>query len=194
MRSAGLRRWVVLGALLAAAAGLLLFADGTGSTPLRWAAGTVTSVVVAGAMVAASDWAPRLGVGLAISVTTASGLLVAVVPLTLLGLWPGSGRDVRSWDQPAASVLWAAVTLLAVGAGAVVAHRALRGSLRPASATALALVLALAAVIGAGMLLGSVATFPRIEVDAARSAAAETDPRGSTPLVRLGSARGGGGR
>lgn len=187
----GWPRWVVLGALLAAAAGLVVLADRTGSTPLRWGAGAVASVVVAGAMVAASGWAPRLGVGLAIGVITASGMLVAVVPLTLLGLWPGSGRYVRSWDQPAASVLWAAVTLLAVGAGAVVARRALRGSLRPAAATALALVLALAAVIGAGMLLGSVATFPRIEVDAARSAAAHTDPRGPTPLVRPGSVRGG---
>lgn len=178
-----MRRWVVLGTLLAAAAGLLVLADDTGSTPLRWAAGAVASVVVAGAMVVASGWAPRLGVGLAISVTTASGLLVVIgVPLTLLGLWPDTGRYVRSWDQPAASVLWAAVTLLAVGASAVVARRALHGSLRPASATALALVLALVALIGAGMLVGSVATFPRIEVDAARSATADTDPRGSTAL------------
>lgn len=159
-------RWATgLALFLAAISALLLLADASGSTPLRWAAGlaslAVTSVLLVFA--ASKPTSPPWAAGLATSFLAAISLLLLFAAVSD-PFWRFRGDWV--WHSPTKAVLGGAAALAASCASLLVAAKAWRRRIRPTVAVALALILVIIVAVGGLALVrsGSTMLMPEVEL------------------------------
>ncbi len=156
MLSTNLHRSLILVAVGGASVAALVLADASGSTPTRWTAGGVVFLVGAAALLAASVWWPRVGIGLSMLLTAVAALSVGVVLVTVIDAWRGRGAII--WNNPALAVVAGIIPPLAIAAGIATVRKAFRGLLRPSAATALTMLFALVAGVSGLMVLASYST------------------------------------